>query len=101
MLLSQTLNTFWVGLYSLEGNVFFFLLLQEKPVKWFKEKIHFLKAKDMTFGEESWVWTELRGKSWVWKKLQELGGHLRTNKVKFRKGKFRNTKMISSTEDFL
>lgn len=48
MLLSQTLNTFWVGTGSLESTAFFFA---EKPVKWFKEKIHFLKAKDMTFSE--------------------------------------------------
>ncbi len=70
----------------------------EKPVKCFKEMIHFLKAKDMTFSEVSWVWTELCGKSWVWKQLQGWGGHMRINKFNSGKEKFRNTKLISSTD---
>lgn len=93
-LLSQTLNTFWVRLNSLECTVFF---AQEKLVKWFEEEIHFLKAKDMTFREVSWVWTELRGMIWVWKQLG-MGRSYEDKQVQLRKSKFRNTKLISSTD---
>lgn len=52
-LLSQTLNTFWPELETLEGTVFFcWVFLQREKLVWcFKEKSHFPKAKDVTFTE--------------------------------------------------
>lgn len=78
-------------------GIFSFAL--EKPVKWFKEQRHFLKAKDMRFSEVS----DLGLDRTTWKELglegtSRLERSFKDKQVQFRKSKFKNTKSISNAD---